>query len=114
MKTSRVCPGMLSSENDDFKFLKTAKHIKKNLHHVHYSSRARETVFISPNQSVVDPKHERKSSHRAVLYIFKKYRNLDTGYFSLTLSAPCCVMFSVCRVLSKTSTYLHPETGIKA
>ena len=28
MKTSTVCTGMLSSENDDFKFLKTAKHIK--------------------------------------------------------------------------------------
>ena len=25
MKTSRVCTGMLSSEDDDFKFLKTAK-----------------------------------------------------------------------------------------
>ena len=28
MKMSRACPGMLSSENDDFKFLKTAKNIK--------------------------------------------------------------------------------------
>ena len=25
MKTSKACSGMLSSENDDFKFLKTAK-----------------------------------------------------------------------------------------
>ena len=28
MKMSKVCPGMLSSENDDFQFLKTAKNIK--------------------------------------------------------------------------------------
>ena len=28
MKTSRVCTGMLSSENDDFKFLKSVKNIK--------------------------------------------------------------------------------------
>ena len=28
MKMSRACPGMLSSENDDFKFLKTSKNIK--------------------------------------------------------------------------------------
>ena len=28
MKTSRACIGMLSSENDDFRFLKTAKKIK--------------------------------------------------------------------------------------
>ena len=28
MKTSGACTGMLSSENDDFKFLKTAKNIK--------------------------------------------------------------------------------------
>ena len=29
MKKSRECPGMLFSENDDFKFLKTAKNIKR-------------------------------------------------------------------------------------
>ena len=45
MKTSKVCTGMLSSENDDFKFLKTAKNIKKHVHHVHHSSRARGTVL---------------------------------------------------------------------
>ena len=28
MKMSRACTGMLSSENDDFKFLKTVKNIK--------------------------------------------------------------------------------------
>ena len=28
MKVSRACTGMLSSENDDFKFLKTAKNTK--------------------------------------------------------------------------------------
>ena len=28
MYMSRACAGMLSSENDDFKFLKTAKNIK--------------------------------------------------------------------------------------
>ena len=28
METSRVCTGMLSSENNDFKFLKVAKKIK--------------------------------------------------------------------------------------
>ena len=28
MKMSKACTGMLSSENDDFKFLNTAKNIK--------------------------------------------------------------------------------------
>ena len=28
LKMSRTCTGMLSSENDDFKFLKTVKNIK--------------------------------------------------------------------------------------
>ena len=42
MKMSRACPGMLSSENDDFEFLKTAKNIKM---HVLYSSRAHVTVL---------------------------------------------------------------------
>ena len=44
MKMSRACPGMLSSENDDFKFLKTAKK-KMHVHHVHHSCRARVTVL---------------------------------------------------------------------
>ena len=70
MKMSRVCCGMLSSENDNFKFLKTAKKHKMHVHHVHNSSRCRVTVF-SPNQLVVDQKHERNSSQRAVLYIFQ-------------------------------------------
>ena len=37
--------GMLSSENDDFKFLKSGKNIKKHVHHVHHSSRAHETIL---------------------------------------------------------------------
>ena len=45
MKMSRACPGMLSSENDGFKFLKTAKNIKMHVHHVHHSSRVRVTVL---------------------------------------------------------------------
>ena len=45
MKTSRACTGMLFSENDDFKVLKTAKNIKKYVHHVYYSYRARVTVL---------------------------------------------------------------------
>ena len=45
MKTSRACTGMLFSENDDFKVLKTAENIKKYVHHVYYSYyRAR--VFV--------------------------------------------------------------------
>ena len=43
-----------------------------------HRSRARGT-----NQSVVDQKHERKSSHRAV---FQNNGNLDTDNFSLMLS----------------------------
>ena len=45
MKMSRACSGMLSSENDDFKFLKTAKYHKMHVHHVHHSSRARGSVL---------------------------------------------------------------------
>ena len=45
MKTSRAFTGMLSSENDDFKFLKTAKKHKKHVHHMHHSSRACGTVL---------------------------------------------------------------------
>ena len=46
MKTSRACTGMLFSENDDSKFLKTTKNKqKKYVHHVHDSSRAHGTVL---------------------------------------------------------------------
>ena len=44
MKMSRTCLGMLSSENDYFKFLKTAKN-KMHVHHTHHSSRACVTVL---------------------------------------------------------------------
>ena len=37
--------GMFSSENDDFKFLKTSKKRKKHVHNVHHISRARGTVL---------------------------------------------------------------------
>ena len=45
MKMSRACSGMLSSENDDFKFLKTAKKHKMHVHHRHHSSRSRVPVL---------------------------------------------------------------------
>ena len=37
---SRACTSMLSSENDDFKFLKTAKKHKMHMHRLHHSTRA--------------------------------------------------------------------------
>ena len=73
MKTSAACTGMLSSENDYFKFLKPAQNMK--------STYITSTIVAVPNQPVVDQKHERKRSHRAV-----SYRNLDTANFSVTLS----------------------------
>ena len=45
MKMSRACSGMLSSENEAFKFLKTAKKHKMHVHHVHHSSRGRVIVL---------------------------------------------------------------------
>ena len=45
IKTSRACTGMMSSENDDFKFLKNSEKHKKDVHHMHHSSKARGTVL---------------------------------------------------------------------
>ena len=45
MNMSRACSGMLSTENDDFKFLKTAKKHKMHMHHVHHSFMACVTVL---------------------------------------------------------------------
>ena len=44
MKMSRACSGMLSSEIDNLKLIKTAKH-KMHVHHVHHSSRGRVSVL---------------------------------------------------------------------
>ena len=53
MKMSRACPSMLSSENNGFKFLKTAKKHKIHVHHEHLSSRVRVTVlFLQINLSL--------------------------------------------------------------
>ena len=65
IKMSRACPGMLSSENDDFKFLKTAKDIK--------------CMCITCKIINVTVAKE-------LYYIFSKYRNFNTGNFSFTLS----------------------------
>ena len=45
MQTFRACTGMLSSENTDFKFLKTAKKNKKHVHQGYHSYRARGFVL---------------------------------------------------------------------
>ena len=45
MRMSRECSGILSSENDDFKFLKNCEKHKMHVHHVHHSSRAHGTVL---------------------------------------------------------------------
>ena len=76
MKTSRACTGMLSSENDDFKFLKSVKNCENNQKHCTIIPGLVELFYIfqtSPSlaRNIVDQKHERKSSHRAVLYIIQ-------------------------------------------
>ena len=77
--------GMLSYENDAFKFSKTAKTTNSMCIMCTIVPGSWNCLF-SPNQSAVDQKHERKSSHRVVLYIFQNIKNFDTGNFSLTQS----------------------------
>ena len=83
MKTSRACTGMLSSENDDFKFLKTAKNIKKHVHHVYHTSRAG-VLSLQTSPSLTRIMNVKVAIE--LYYIFSKISNLDTGNFSLTLS----------------------------
>ena len=45
MKISRACPGMLSSENNDFKLLKNCEKHKMHVHHVNDRYKARVTVL---------------------------------------------------------------------
>ena len=65
----RAYSGMLSSENGDFKFLKTAKNIKFTC------------ITIVPGSSL-----SLTSIAKSCIIYFPKYRNFDTGNFSLTLS----------------------------
>ena len=76
MKMSRACSGMLSSENDEFKFLKTAKH-KMHVHHVHNSSRACVTV-LSLRTSLSLTRNMNVTVAKELYYIFSgisKFRN---------------------------------------
>ena len=80
MKMSRACSGMLSSENDYFKFLKTAENIKCMCITCTIVPGLC-NCFIYPNQLVVDQKHERNSSQRALLYIFRNIEILTLVTF---------------------------------
>ena len=71
MKTSRAYTGMLSSENDDFKFLEPAKNIKEYVHHVHHSSRARGTV-LSLQTSLSLARNMNVEVAKKLYYIFSK------------------------------------------
>ena len=71
MKMSRACPGMLSSENDDFKFLKTAKKHKMHVHHVHHSSRAHVTV-LSLQTSLSLTRNMNVTVAKVLYYIFSE------------------------------------------
>ena len=71
MKTSRAYTGMLSSENDDFKFLEPAKKIKEYVHHVHHSSRARGTV-LSLQTSLSLARNMNVKVAKKLYYIFSK------------------------------------------
>ena len=75
---------MMSSENDDFKLLKTAKKTKhkKPVHHVHLTSGVRETV-LSLQISLSLTRNMKVKVAIELYYFFPKYRNLDTSnYFT--------------------------------
>ena len=67
-------PGMLSPENDDFKFLKTAKKHKMHVHHVHHSSRARVTV-LSLQHSLSLTRNLSITVAKELYYIFSEIWN---------------------------------------
>ena len=72
MKTSRACTGMLSSENDDFKFLKTEeKKHKMHMHHVHHRSKACGTV-LSLQTSLSLTRNNNVNLAIELYYIFSK------------------------------------------
>ena len=71
MKMSRACSGMLSSKNDDFKFLKKLQKHKMHVHHVHHSSRARVTV-LSLQTSLSLTRNMNVAVAKELYYIFSE------------------------------------------
>ena len=71
MKMSRAYPGMFSSENDDFKFLKIAKKHKMRVHHVRHGSRARVTV-LSLQTSLSLTRNMNVTVAKELCYIFSE------------------------------------------
>ena len=71
MKVSRECPGMLSSENDDFKFLKNCEKHKMHVHRVHHSSRTRVTV-LSPQTSLLLIRNMNVTVAKELYYTFSE------------------------------------------
>ena len=85
---------MLSSENDDFKFLKTAKKHKMHVHYVHHSSMARVTV-LSLQTSLSLTRNINVTVASAVLYILRNTSNVTLSIFSilydLHVLSSCCI-----------------------
>ena len=71
MKMSRACSSMLSSENDDFKFLKNCEKHKMHMQYVHHCSRARVTVLpLQTNLSLT--RNMNVTVVKELYYIFSK------------------------------------------
>ena len=71
MKTSRACTGMLSTENDDFKF----KKLQKNKKHVHHSSWAH-GIVLSLQTSLLLTRNMNVKVAIELYYTFSKISNL--------------------------------------
>ena len=77
MKMVRACPGMLSSENDDFDFFKNCEKHKMHVHHVHHSSRAHVTV-LSLQTSLWLTRNMNVTVAKRLCYIFSEISILVT------------------------------------
>ena len=75
MKMSRECSGVLSSENDDFKFLKTAKKHQMHVHHGPHRSRGRVTV-LSLQISLLVTRNMNVTVAKELYYIFSEIAKL--------------------------------------
>ena len=75
MKMSKACSGILSSENDDFKFLKTSKKHKMHVHHGDHSSRGRVTV-LSLQISLLLTRNMNVTVAKELHYIFSEISKL--------------------------------------
>ena len=104
MKTSRACSGMLSHENNAFKFSKTAKNTNSTGITCNIDFRARETVLFLQNSPPLTKNTDNVKLGVELHYIFSKISKF--GYWYLFFDAEYRIGCHADSIQNKEYTYI--------